>query len=184
MPSPRVSSFLDILDAEYVPTTRSLPPASEGLIAPSDVASRADTRRRQEHPARIGRPSKAQDDQTVHEVFEGMKKGLSIGEIAANAECGQDGRHVREIMSTAREAIQRRVGEYVEIHLVASKVAAMKGDADPAQWALENIAVEGKRVVDPPAKNLPPPAPTFNLGFVVGGMPQRVALPPAVTDDK
>src|SRR5439155_1238146 len=98
-------------------------------------------------------------------------------EIAANAECGQDGRKVREVVAAAKETLQRRVGEYVEIHIVAAKVAAMKGDADPAQWALENIAVEGERVVDPPQKNLPPAAPTFNLGFVIGGMPQRPQLP-------
>lgn len=189
MPSPRVSHFygepdLDaILDAEYVPTTRSLPPASEGLLAPSDVSARADKRRRDAHPGKVGRPSKEHDDRTVHEVFEGMKRGLDVGEIAANAACGQDGRKVREVMSAARETMQRRVGEYVEIHMVAAKVAAMKGDAEPAQWALENIAVEGERVVNPPVKNLPPPAPTFNLGFNIGGMPQRVALP-AATDSK
>lgn len=180
MPSPRVSNF--VLDAEVVPTgrtTRDLPPASEGLIAPSGVSERADKRRRQEHPARIGRPSNEAQGQTIHEVFEGMRKGLEIEDIAANAGCAQDGRHVREIMSTAKEQMQRRVGEYVEIHIVAAKVAAMKGNADPAQWALENITVEGERVVDPPQKNLPPPPPTFNLGFMIGGMPQRAALPPA-----
>lgn len=175
MPSPRVSNF--VLDAELMPegsTTRDLPPASSELTAPSDVSVRSDARRRRVHPARIGRPSGESQDQTVHEVFEGMRKGLEIEDIAANAQCGQDGRHVREVMSSAREQLQRRVGDYVEIHLVAAKVAAMKGNADPAQWALENIAVEGERVVAPAQKNLPPPPPTFNLGFVIGGMPQPV----------
>lgn len=117
----------------------------------------------------------------MHEVFEGMRKGLKIEEIAANAETGQDGRKVREVMGAARETMQRRVGEYVEIHLVAAKVAAMKGDAEPAQWALENIVTEGERVVAPPQRNLPPPPPTFNLGFVIGGMPQQ-AVPAKLTE--
>lgn len=192
MPSPRVSQFEDesqgatVLDAELMPTgrhTRDLPPASLELRAPSDVAERSDARRRHAHPGRIGRPSADQQDQTIHEVFEGMRKGLEVTDIAANAGCGQDGRKVREIMATARETLQRRVEDYVEIHVVAAKVAAMKGNAEPAQWALENIAVEGVRVVDPPQKHVQQTAPTFNLGFMIGGMPQRVALPPA-SDDK
>ncbi len=178
MPSPRVSHFA----AER--TTRDLPPASSELIAPSDVSERSDKRRRQAHPAKVGRPSNAEQVEAVNTVFDAMRKEIdpNVGDLAVAVGAGQDGRRVREIMTTAKEAIQRRVGEYVEVHMVAAKVAALKGDARPAEWALENIAVEGERVVDPPQKNLPPPAPTFNLGFVIGGMPQRVALPPVTTD--
>lgn len=183
MPSTRVSSFVDatVLEAELVPTgtERALPPASRELLAPAGVSERADKRRRREHPAKVGRPSNAEQVEAVNTVFEAMKREIdpSIEDMAAAVGAGQDGRRVKDIMRTAKSALQQAVGEYVEIHKVAAKVAAMKGDSRPAEWALENIAVEGERVVDPPQKNLPPAAPTFNLGFVIGGMPRQQALP-------
>lgn len=176
MPSIRPSNFVDAEVLEG--TERALPPASAELRAPADVAERSDARRRRQHPTKIGRRSAEEQEEAIATVFEGMRKELTVGEMAAEAGLSQDGRKVRDIMETAKEKMQRRVGEYVDIHMVAAKVAALKGDAEPAQWALENIAVEGERVVTPPQKNLPPVAPTFNLGFVIGGMPARV-LPPS-----
>lgn len=182
MPSTRSANFADdYVDGELIPTgltTRDLPPASRELRAPSDVADRADARHRREHPAKVGRPRNDDAESTIGAVFEALREGLSPRETAEEIESTP--RRAKELMTTAKQRMARRIDDYVDAHLVATKVAAVSGDAKPAQWALENIAVEGERVVDPPAKNLPPAAPTFNLGFVIGGMPQTPRqLPPA-----
>lgn len=162
-------------------TARHLPPASPELRAPSGMSDRADYRRRRQHPGRVGRPS--EDDETegatAIAVFEAMRREATPQELAAEIGAGQDGKRARDLMKTAKERLASRIDEYVDIHLVAAKIAALEGDAKPAQWALENIAIEGERAVDPPAKNLPPPAPNFNLGFVIGGMPAPVRALPA-----
>lgn len=178
MPSTRVASFIDatVLEAELVPTAteRALPPASAELCAPSDVAVRSDKRRRQEHPAKVGRPTNDEAAEAASIVFDAMKREMTVPETAARIGAGQDGSRVKAIMKTAREVIRERLTEYVDIHLVAAKVAALKGDAGPAEWALENLDVDGERVVTPPSKNQAPTAPTFNLGFVLGGMPRQL----------
>jgi hypothetical protein len=37
---------------------------------------------------------------------------------------------------------------YAKLHLEATKVAAAKGDARPAEWALGQVALDGERVVE------------------------------------
>jgi hypothetical protein len=184
MPSPRVASFIDasVIEADIVPvgSERALPPASAGLTAPADVAERSDARRRRDRGAKVGRPLNAEAEEAVSTVFDAMKREMNIADTADKAGVGE--KRVKSVMKAAKSKMQAAVEEYVDIHLVAAKVAALKGDARPAEWALENIAVEGERVVDPPQKNVPQAAPTFNIGFAIGGMPQRVALPAAKTD--
>jgi hypothetical protein len=186
MPSTRASKFLSVIDieAEVVPTgstTRALPPASAELNAPAGVADRSDARRRREHPAKVGRPSNAEAAEAAAVVFDAMKREMTVPETAARLGAGQDGRRVKELLKTAREVIRERIGEYVDIHLVGAKVAALKGDTRPAEWALENLDVDGERVVTAPNKNPPQVAPTFNLGFMIGGIPAQAKQLPAAT---
>lgn len=162
--------------ADPVDESRALPPASLELRAPADMADRADRRHRQEYPAKVGRPRRDAEESTAATVFEALRDGLSPRETAE--EIHATPKRAKELMSLAKQRMARRIDEYLDAHMVATKIAAVEGDAKPAQWALENIEVEGVRVVDPPMKNQPPPAPTFNLGFAIGGMPAPVrALP-------
>lgn len=199
MPSTRASSFVlrqlveesglpvFYVEGELVPqgrTTRALPPASAELSAPAGVVERSDARARREHPAKVGRPSNADAAEAASVVFDAMKREMTIPETAARLGAGQDGRRTKELLQTAREVIRERIGEYVDIHLVGAKVAALKGDTRPAEWALENLDVDGERVVTAPNKNPPQVAPTFNLGFVIGGIPaQAKQLPPATSKE-
>lgn len=48
---------------------------------------------------------------------------------------------VARILSEAKELLNSRAKDYVELHLQASKVAAADGNANPSQWALERLKV-------------------------------------------
>lgn len=160
-------------------TTRELPPASIGLRAPADVSSRADARRREQHPAKRGRMSDEKRDEFVGAVVELMDK-LTATEIAVQTGAGTDGRSVKEVILAARSALQRRAEFYTHAHALATIRAAAEGDAKPSQWALERIAEGEDRVVDPQVKEAAPPAPpTLSLGFVIGGVPMQVQSAPA-----
>lgn len=183
MPSTNPANFMnEPIEGELIPegvTARHLPPASPELRAPSGMSERADKRLRQQHPARIGRPTNEDMEDVAVTTFESLREGLSVRDTAIALHAGTDGKRTRAIIDKAKDKLAARLDDYLDAHMIATQQAALEGDAKPAQWAIENIAIEGERAVDPPAKNLPPPAPTFNLGFVVGGMPQPVLALPA-----
>jgi hypothetical protein len=184
MPSTRPANFEpDYIEAELMPegTQRALPPASIELRAPADVSDRADTRWRHEHPAKRGRPPESDEDTdaVAGSVFEALREGLVPRELAEDLQCTPE--RAKRLVSRAKDRMTERIDEYVDVHMVAAKVAAIKGDAKPAQWFLENFATrDGERVIEPPAKEAPAVMPTFNVGFVLGGMPQQATkqLPP------
>lgn len=83
---------------------------------------------------------------------------------------------VRDAIRKARASLAARADEYVDLHFMAAAAAADKGDAGPAQWALEHIGEGKERVVDIPAKGVPigpgDTRPQIQIGIVLGGMPK------------
>jgi hypothetical protein len=83
-------------------------------------------------------------------------------------------------IAAAREALQKRAEQYVDIHTKAAKVAASKGNATPAQWALEHISeidAEGKEQriissgVDRQSVESGPKGLTVNVGWIARETP-------------
>jgi hypothetical protein len=169
MPRARSSQFAE------GETSRALPPASDGLRAPAGVSSSVSAAQRR-HPGKPGRLTENERDSVVDTTMALMDK-LTATEIAAKAGTSRDGRTVRSIIKAARTALQQRAEFYVEAHAAATVVAAAQGDAKPAQWALERIAEGEDRIVDRD-KNEGPSAPTFNIGFNMGGVPKQLAPAP------
>lgn len=102
-------------------------------------------------------------------------------DIARRVGVSTDGKTVRQVIGIAREAFARRAQDYVDLHFEAAEVAAKKGDAGPAQWALERIAEAGQHVVDT-AKQAPQ-QPTLQIGIAIGGVPQPGRALPAASID-
>lgn len=181
MPSARPSRFVstEALMAEgdtghtglqVGPDSRSRPPASTGLRAPSDKFDRADRRDSREHPGQPGPLTDEARERVVSLTLRMMDK-LSPREIAAEAGTSTDGKLIKGIITKARQSLAERAEFYVEAHAIATMQAALEGDAKPAQWALEHIGENGTRIVDPPKKEEQAGAPTFNIGFSLGGVP-------------
>lgn len=190
MPSARASRFVDTetlmgegdtaaLARGEGPDQRSRPPASAGLRAPSDKLSRADQRDRDAHPGTPGPLSDDARDRVVALTLRMMNK-LTPKQIAVEAGTSTDAKLVKGIIKSARRSLTERAEFYVEAHAIATMQAALEGDARPAQWALEHIGEGGDRVVDAPKKEEAPSAPTFNIGFQLGGVPLKPTL--AITD--
>lgn len=175
MPNARPSTFVSPPTGL---TTRDLPPASEGLRAPAGVTGRPDKRHRQRHPGTPGRMSDPDRDSFVDTVM-ALADKLPPIDIARATGTSTSGRAVREVIKSARTALQARAEFYVEAHAMATIAAAAEGNSKPAEWALTHIAEGEDRVVDPEKKETTQVAPTFNLGFVLGGVPVALAPVPA-----
>lgn len=154
------------------PTSKASAPASPGL-PPSRRPLPTPTKRRRAHPA-IPRKGTTQLQKTealiaaADEVIKGDATPVAAA-IAHGLEAS--GVSVRELVKSARSAFARRAEFYVEAHATATIIAAQKGNAEPAQWALERIAEDGERVVDSPkmAPTLQPAA--VSIGIAIGGIP-------------
>lgn len=99
-----------------------------------------------------------------------LTKGTPAEEAAVHFGVDASGRTVKELVKSARALFARRAEFYVEAHAQATLVAAGKGDASPAEWALERIAEAGERIVDPPKADVGRPA-AVSIGIQLGGMP-------------
>lgn len=106
---------------------------------------------------------------------------LTPAEIAKKVGISTQARPVREAIKVARQVLAGAAEKYVELHMLATEVAALKGDATPSQWALERIAEGGARVVDAPKTG--PTGPGLRIGIAVGGVPTQRSLPPSVSLD-
>lgn len=157
---------------------KPLPPQSPGL-PPSGIRNEQAPRdaHRRKHPARRG-PIPLKDTAAIIETVVSQMDTKAPEALAAQTK--RDISLVRQTIREARKTMQERVDEYVDLHLLATKNAADKGDARPAEWALERIEEDGERVVSPPAAQAPTAMPTLAIGIALGGIPQTVqALPPA-----
>lgn len=171
MPSTRIANAV-VTDEQ-----RQSPPASVELRAPSSRLRRSEDRDREREDRKRG-PKSAEDADAITQLTMRLMDKLTAAEIARKAEV--DPRAVRTVIKAARASLASRAEFYVEAHAAATAVAALAGDAKPAQWAMERIAEDGERIVDAPEENKVQQAPTFTLGFVVGGMPAVKALPPVI----
>lgn len=186
MPSARASRFVDTqtLMGEGVTRetglqvgrdSRSRPPASGGLRAPSDKWDRADSRDRADHPGTPGALSDETRERVVALTLRMMDK-LTPKQIAIEAGTSTDAKVIKAVIRGARKSLAERAEFYVEAHAIATMQAALEGDAKPAQWALEHIGEGGERIVDPPKKEDTASTPIFNIGFQLGGVPLRPQL--------
>lgn len=149
------------------PSTRSSAPASPGLPPARRIVPHH-TRKRRKHPARQG--TRAQKTEAlVAAAMEVLTKGARPEDAAVKVGLDASGRTVREVVLSAREVFARHAKFYVEAHVIATQMAAEKGDAEPAQWALERIADSGERVFDPPKTHTSPASVV--LGIQIGGIP-------------
>lgn len=95
---------------------------------------------------------------------------------------------IRKMVEDAKENLQASVDEYREIHLQATRDAAAADSVGgkevaikASQWAMENIAADGVRVVEK-AKMEAPTGPRILVAVRVGGVDQQpetttIALP-------
>lgn len=127
---------------------RTCPPQSAGL-PPSNVyhdrsKNRSRNRFRRRHPAKKGRPTSDEQDVVVRTIIAKMdrKSPEAIARLVK-----RDVGTVRCVIRAAREAFARHAEDYVELHWRGAVVAASKGDARPAQWALERIQAEDTHIV-------------------------------------
>ena len=67
---------------------------------------------------------------------------------AAIAELGE------EVFATqVRAYLQHNLEEYARLHIEATRIASLKGDSRPSEWALQTIKLGGAPVIQPMAKD-------------------------------
>ncbi len=74
----------------------------------------------------------------------------------------------------AREKLQAAAPMAAEHAIKASAIAAMRGDAGPAQWILEHVSEGEVRVVDPPRQVQASQGVTVNIGLGLGLVPSSI----------
>jgi hypothetical protein len=77
--------------------------------------------------------------------------------------------------------LQHNLEEYARLHVEAARVAAFKGDARPAEWALQSVKVGEGPVVAPPAKEGGPSGVKVLIGVQLGGLPPGTVADRAIT---
>jgi len=83
-----------------------------------------------------------------------------------------DKEEAEKIRREAIAILHKRLPDYARAHFEAAKAAAMKGDARPAEWALQHIkAPGGATVIEPPAKGPSEGGVKILIGVNLGGLP-------------
>lgn len=92
-----------------------------------------------------------------HECYMGRHaKQLDVREALALIEKHGDPAEVARLRETALAILQENLPEYARIHMEGAKMAALKGDTKPAEWALTTIKNgQAAPVVEPPTKVAP-----------------------------
>jgi hypothetical protein len=63
----------------------------------------------------------------------------------------EDVKRIEALLLSAKAIVRENMPRYAELHMIATEVAASKGDARPAEWALSSVKGEkGERAVEPP----------------------------------
>jgi len=80
------------------------------------------------------------------------------------------------LATKVRAKLQTNLEEYVTLHIEAARVAAVRGDSKPAEWALQTIKAGASPVVTPPAKAGEGGGGGIKvfLGVQIGGLPPGV----------
>jgi hypothetical protein len=79
---------------------------------------------------------------------------------------------VKEVIEEAGLIIEANAAEYARIHMTAAKVAAEKGKAEPAQWALERLGVVQPAPAPQPGGT---GGPTIKIGILLPGLSRESA---------
>jgi len=80
--------------------------------------------------------------------------------------------HVKELGEEAQAILEAGLPDYASLHMEAARTAAAKGDARPAEWALQNIVAAGNRIVKPVEKAAGPDnSVKVFVGVKVHGLP-------------
>lgn len=162
-------------------------PASEELTAGNGAPpERADKRRRQAHPAVLGRPTLVRTEEIIAKTIEQMAD-KSAGDIAIQVGADSSGRSIKTIIAKAREGFARRADSYAEIHYLATAQALANGDAKSlavalrgAEFALERTEEDGARIINKDSSA--PTQPSIQIGIALAGVPTTsAALPPVPT---
>lgn len=168
-------------------TGRHAAPASDGLADSARVTDKRE-RARRNYPSKTGPKSLETTENIITAALAILDENAERGPLAqaaseAAVSLGIDasGRPIKVVIKAAREALARRAADYANLHWQASVMAAMKGDAGPAQWAIERIAEGGQRIIDAPKSG--PAAPTLQIGIALGGMPTAPNQPRITSAD-
>ncbi len=112
-----------------------------------------------------------------HECYVGSSaaKSLSIQDALKLAERHADPAVALSIRTAALAILVENLPEYARMHFEASKMAALKGDAKPAEWALTMI----KSASQPAVVDLPKNAPVESgvrifVGVKLGGLDRQI----------
>lgn len=136
-------------------------------------------------PGRSG-PMSAPEKELIERFLLARPEGEEINTATKRAKAlavvmGRSTETVRRAIVSAAQRLAERSEEYTDMHFVAAKIAAAKGDAAPSQWALERISAEGEegkgriRIIEPlKTEGDAPQMPTINIGLALGG----IANPP------
>jgi len=85
---------------------------------------------------------------------------------------------IKPIVTAARDKFVKNVGRYVDLHMNATEGALWAEDYETAakasQWALQNIAAGGARVVDKVAGG--DAGPKIQIGIKLGGKNEEPAI--------
>lgn len=116
-----------------------------------------------------------------HECYIGGTGGgkqLSIQDAIKIAEKHADPAFAKILKQQALALLMEQLPIYAQLHIEAAKMAALKGDARPAEWALTTIReAGGQAVVEPAAAKPAPDAGGIKIFFGVnlGGAPKELA---------
>lgn len=122
-------------------------------------------------------------DQIVKESGNGPISERQVGLIARTLHRSKD--VIKGMIDQARENLASDAVDYVDMHKQATQAALDNGDAKSlevatraAQWAMKNIALEGKHVVEPQAQVSS--GTVINIGVKLGGLITENQPPAAI----
>jgi len=90
-------------------------------------------------------------------------------------------RLAKELLEEVRLSLREALPEYARLHLDAARISALRGDARPAEWALQTIKAGDEPVVAPVAKDSVGGGVKVMIGVNLGGLPEGAKALPVVT---
>lgn len=94
-----------------------------------------------------------------------------VPELEALVSLHGDKAYTKKLRKRSSAYMAEHLPEYAQLHLRATKIAADKGDARPAEWALQHVRIEGEApVVEPPAKVAQESGIKILIGVNLGGL--------------
>lgn len=127
-------------------------------------------------PVRKPRKALTEGEQhVIEDIIAQVPGGLTMRQQSALATVLRRPRNmVKQAVAEAALELADRAQRYADIHMKATEVALENGDAKSlevaaraSQWALENINVDGTRVVEKAPDK--PTGPAIQIGIMVGG---------------